>query len=74
MTLRKLTLGVLIPLAAGVLVATITARPSAAATLCECNICFTNTGNCDVTDFGISCAETESGCRSRDCTGSCPWT
>lgn len=34
---------------------------------CELNACFTNTGNCDLTDIAVSCRETAGGCQSTSC-------
>lgn len=53
--------------AAGIIAATILARPAAAVWECECNLCFTSDGNCDYVTHHNNCTETSGGCRSSEC-------
>ena len=57
-----------IPIMLGVVVATMTASPAEARRVCDCNICFTSDGNCDVSEWVYNCDETPEGCKTYSCT------
>jgi len=53
----KALLSVLIPLVIGITGALTSYKPAFASGSCEKNACRLSTGNCDLTDYDIECAE-----------------